>query len=293
MKAMNALFLDPDYSDDQRRELLYGGQLMQFSATEGTLKLCNLAREMLETAFAPHDPREAQYQYSVEEYAAILGDLKPKFIHHPRAKEAIQQILTERGCDPEKTYFDVPRLRTSTAQGYLTTGIAFAFHPHRDTWYSAPMCQLNWWMPVYPVEQDNGMAFHPLYWDHPVKNSSTGYNYQEWVKNSRFIASQQVKSDTREQPKAQEEMQLDPQVRVVAPPGSVTIFSAAQMHSSIPNSTRLTRISIDFRTVNIDDVRERRGAPNIDSHCTGTTMGDYLRGSDLSHIPDDLISMYM
>jgi hypothetical protein len=293
MKAMNALFLDPDYSDDQRRELLYGGQLMQFSPTEGTLQLCNLAREMLEAAFAPHDPREAQYQYSVEEYAAILGDLKPKFIHHPRAKEAIQQILTERGCDPEKTYFDVPRLRTSTAQGYLTTGIAFAFHAHRDTWYSAPMCQLNWWMPVYPVEQDNGMAFHPHYWDHPVKNSSTGYNYQEWVKNSRFIASQQVKSDTREQPKAQEEMQLDPQVRVVAPPGSVTIFSAAQMHSSIPNSTRLTRISIDFRTVNIDDVRERRGAPNIDSHCTGTTMGDYLRGSDLSHIPDDLISMYM
>ena len=293
MNPMNAVFFDSEVSDDERREFLYQGQLFVYAPTPGARALCGLAKEMLIDAFAPNDPCEAQYHYSVDDYAKILGELKPKFIHHPRAKEAIQQLLTERGCDLEKTYFDVPRLRTSTAQGYLTTGIAFAFHPHRDTWYSAPMCQLNWWMPVYPIEPDNGMAFHPYYWDHPVKNSSDKYNYQEWVKNSRFIAAQQVKNDTREQPKAQEEMQLDPQVRIVAPPAGPTIFSAAQMHSSIPNITKLTRISIDFRTVNIDDVKKCHGAPNIDSHCTGTTMGDYLRASDLAHIPDELIEMYM
>lgn len=293
MDAMNSVFFDRELSDDKRRDLLYQGQLFVYSPTPGTLKLCNLAKEMLEEKFAPHDPREAQYHYSVEDYSKILGELKPQFIHHPRAKEAIREILVERGCDPEKTYFDVPRLRTSTAQGYLTTGIAFAFHPHRDTWYSAPMSQLNWWMPVYPIETDNGMAFHPYYWDHAVKNSSDRYNYQDWVKNSRFIAAQQTKTDTREQPKAQEEMQLDPQTRIIAPPGGVTIFSAAQMHSSIPNTSPVTRISIDFRTVHIDDVKNRCGAPNIDSNCTGTTMGDYLRATDFSHVPDDLIQMYM
>jgi len=30
----------------------------------------------------------------------------------------------------------------------------------------------------------------------------------------------------------------------------------------------------------------------VDSHCTGTTLRDYLRGTDLSHIPDDLVAMY-
>lgn len=293
MEPMHTLFLDAEFTDDERREKLYQGQLFVYSPSAGTRALYGLAREMLEEAFAPHHPTEAQYHYAVDDYAAILSKLKPAFIHHPRAKEAIQQLLAERGCDPDKTYFDVPRLRTSTAQGYLTTGIAFAFHPHRDTWYSAPQCQLNWWMPVYPIEADNGMAFHPYYWDHPVKNSSEIYNYQEWVKNSRFVAAKQIGKDTREQPKPQEEMQLDPQVRVVSPPGGVTIFAAAQMHSSIPNITKLTRISIDFRTVHIDDVKHHRGAPNIDSKCTGTTMGDYLRVSDLAHVPDDLIQMYM
>ena len=68
-------------------------------------------------------------------------------------------------------------------------------------------------------------------------------------------------------------------------PGGIIIFSAAQMHSTVPNTSGHTRYSIDFRTVNRDDVAERRGAPNVDSACTGTTMRDYLRATDLAHVP--------
>jgi hypothetical protein len=70
------------------------------------------------------------------------------------------------------------------------------------------------------------------------------------------------------------------------------MFSAAQLHSTVPNTSARTRFSIDFRTVHLGDVVARTGARNIDSACTGTTMGDYLRGSDLSHIPADLIGLY-
>jgi len=60
----------------------------------------------------------------------------------------------------------------------------------------------------------------------------------------------------------------------------------------VPNTTGRTRFSIDFRTVHIDDAVAMRGAPNIDSACTGTTMNDYLRGSDLIHLPADLVARY-
>jgi hypothetical protein len=282
---MNAIYYDADVADDIRRTMLYNGQLFVYSPTPSSLALIQYAREMCEAAFAPLDPRDAQYRMPVEQYAKVLSELKPKFIHHPKSKEYIQGLLRELGCDLEKTYFDVPRLRTSTAQSYLTTGIAYAFHPHRDTWYSAPMCQLNWWIPVYPIESDNSMAFHPRYWSQPVKNSSRDYNYQDWVKNSRFIASQQVKSDTRRQPQAEEPLELDPQIRVITKPGGILLFSAAQLHSSVPNTSRLTRISLDFRTVHVDDLLAQQGAPNIDSESTGTTAGDYLRGTDLAHLP--------
>jgi len=61
------------------------------------------------------------------------GYLKPKFIHHPKSKQYIQGTLNELGRDLSKTYFDVPRLRTMTHGDCLTAGLAYAFHPHRDT----------------------------------------------------------------------------------------------------------------------------------------------------------------
>jgi len=136
------------------------------------------------------------------------------------------------------------------------------------------------------------MAFHPQYWSRGVRNSSSGYNYQEWNRVSRFNAAQQIGVDTRAQPKATEPVDMQPDIRVLPPPGGLLIFSAAQLHSSVENTSGRTRFSIDFRTVHLDDVRNMRGAPNVDSHCTGSTMGDYLRGTDLSKLPTDVIAPY-
>jgi hypothetical protein len=289
---VNSIFLDTTASDEIRRQRLYEGQLFVYGPRPSSLALCNFAREMAEEAFKPLDPREAQHHLPVERFAAILAELKPKFIHHPRSKQLIQALLSEVGCDLEKTYFDVPRLRTSTHAGYLTSGISYAFHPHRDTWYSAPFCQINWWLPIYEVQPENIMAFHPRYWTQPVKNGSQDYNYGEWNRTSRKIAAQQIGTDTRKQPRPEEPMELDPQIRVVCPPGGILLFSAAQMHSTVPNTSGHTRLSIDFRTVHSDDVLAHRGAPNVDSECTGTCMSDYLRGADFAHFADDVINVY-
>lgn len=290
---MNAIFHDSNYDDNHRRELLYKGQLFAYSPTLNTLAFVEFARQLIEDAFNGLSPVTAQYEMEVEQYVDILSKLKPAFIHHPKSKEFIQAILHERGCDPEMTYFDVPRMRSSTSDNYLTSGIAYAFHPHRDTWYSAPMCQINWWLPIYEVESDNIMAFHPHYFSKAVKNGSRKYNYQKWNETSRKEAAQHIKSDTREQPKPEEEMMLYPQIRIVTPPGGMVVFSAAQMHSSIPNFTGKTRFSIDFRTVHLQDLIEEKGAPNIDSHCTGTTVGDYLQMNSMENIPEKIIRRFM
>jgi hypothetical protein len=40
------------------------------------------------------------------------------------------------------------------------------------------------------------------------------------------------------------------------------------------------------------NVTARRGAANVDSRCTGTTMRDYLRASDLERLPEEVMKMY-
>lgn len=286
------IYFDARMPEGSRRDALYTGSVFVHSPSEHSLKLCRLAQAMVEEAFHPYDPLHIQEHLSAEKCAEILGALKPRFIHHPEAKECIQAMLAETGCDLEKTYFDVPRMRTAFPGDYLKSGIAYAFHPHRDTWYSAPMCQINWWMPFYELNSENCMALHPHYFDRAIKNGSSGYNYQRWNQESRFNAAQHVKTDTRVQPHAEEPIELDPQVRLVCPVGGAYQFSAAQLHSTVPNTSGATRYSIDFRTVHIDDVFARAGAANIDSACTGTTIGDYLRGTDFAHLPDEAIALY-
>src|SRR6267378_1440196 len=178
---MNSIIIDAPISEEKKRELLYRGQLLVYSPTPSSLALVDFARKMVEAAFHPLDPETAQFHLPVEKYAAILSDLKPKFIHAPESKKCIQGMLGDLGFSLEKTYFDVPRMRSSTSDDFLTSGIAYAFHPQ--------------------------------YWSHPVRNGSAEYNYAEWNRTSRQNAAQFIKQDTRKQPKPEEPMELDPQIR--------------------------------------------------------------------------------
>lgn len=289
---MTSIHHDSALSDAERRAQLYAGDLFLFSPTPGSRALVELGISMAVEAFAPLEPQQAQFELPVERYAQILAALKPAFIHHPECKRLLPALLVELGCDPERTYFDVPRMRTVTSGGYLSTGIAYEFHPHRDTWYSAPFCQLNWWIPMYPITAESCMAVHPRHWGQPLRNSSSEYNYQEWNRVARYQAAKQIGADTRRQPRSLEPVQTQPDIRLLPAPAGIMLFSGAQLHSTVPNTSDRTRFSIDFRTVHLDDVASQRGAPNIDSYCTGSTMQDYLRCTDLAHLPAESTAAY-
>ena len=211
--TVNLLF-DSDWADDARRSAVYGGDVLVFSPSAPALALVALARELLEAAFAPHHPTEAQYHVPVADYAAVLADVKPAFIHDPRASAHPAARSRRSAPIPTQMYFDVPRMRSATAHDTSTSGISYAFHPHRDTWYSAPQAQINWWFPIYEMEPGNGMAFHPRYFAHALPNSSETYNYYRWNLQNRATAASQVDTDTRVQPRLDHRHRPDDQVRV-------------------------------------------------------------------------------
>jgi hypothetical protein len=289
---MNTAYIDAQATDADRRERLYDGQIFLFSPRPSSLALVEHARAMIEAAFAGVDPRLAQYEMPVERYVEICAPLKPAFIHNDTTKRLVRELLADIGCDLDRTYQDVPRLRMVTSDGYLTSGVGYAHHPHRDTWYSAPLCQLNWWLPIYDIESESSMAFHPAYWSKPVKNGSSEFNYYEWNSTGRKDAAKHVKADTRKQPKPEEPMELEPQIRFVPPAGGIVLFSAAQMHSTVPNTAGAARYSIDFRTVHLDEVEVRGGAPNVDSAPKGTSLRDFKRAADQAEIPEQLVAAY-
>jgi hypothetical protein len=289
---MTTVFVDDPMPDAERRQRIYSGDIFVFGPRPSTVALIGLARRMLEEAFAPLNPVDAQYEMPVEEFVEIFGPVKPAFIHHPEARQLIAAVLDEFGCDADDTYMDVPRYRGVTSDGYLTAGVGYAHHPHRDTWYSAPMCQLNWWTPVYEFASESSMAFIPRYFDESIENGSAEFNYYEWNKTGRASAAQHIRQDSRKQPKALRPLEPGPEIRVVCPPGGVVLFAGAQMHATVPNTSGRSRFSLDFRTVNLPDLLSGDGAPNVDSHPTGTSLRDFVRVRDQAQMPDDVVARY-
>ena len=288
---MTVVYFDSPMPDDERRAKLFAGDLFVYSPTTRSRELVEFARELAVEAFTPYDPPEAQHHMEHQAYVDVLAKLKPMFINHPHCKELLRGIFVDLGADPAQTYFDVPRLRTMTSD-YLNAGLTLQFQPHRDTWFSAPFAQLNWWVPVYDVVESNVMGFHPRYFTGGLKNSSGDYDYARWVATGRATAAQNVDMETRKQPEALEEVHREPEIRVITPPGGILLFSGAQLHTTVPNTSGRTRFSIDFRTVNRRDVESGTGARNVDSYCTGTTLGDFLRSTDLEQLPAELIDRY-
>jgi hypothetical protein len=55
----NTVYYDPTFSDDERRQRLFEGQLMVHSPRSSTVAFIEFARTMIKDAFAPHDPELA------------------------------------------------------------------------------------------------------------------------------------------------------------------------------------------------------------------------------------------
>ncbi len=286
---MVALILNHPCTDDERRQALFDGRYLLNSASAATLALVAHAQAMIRAAFAPLDPESAQSGIDVASFIERVGPLKSAFTNDLRTKELVRAILAEGGADERRTYFDVPRMRVVPHSGYLAAGVSYAYKAHRDTWYSSPQAQVNHWMPIFAVTPERAMSMFPEYWDRAVANSSSEFDYDEWCRVGRQQAMAQTTTDTRKHPLPLAPIDTKSDLRICGMPGDMFMFSAAHLHSTAPNTSGKTRFSLDFRTLNLDDVEAGRGAPNVDSRAIGTTLGDFLRADDFTKIAPEFI----
>lgn len=285
--------IDPSFGDEERRQRLFDGDVIVYTNIQEIADFAAFTRGLISDVFAPDEPTTIHTKRGPDELADILIDFKPRFIHHPESIAYVRRITTALGARPDATYADVPKLRTAFPAGGLATGIAYAFQVHRDTWYAAPPQQINWWMPVWPVAENNIMEFYPRWFGNGIENSSGDYNYYEANAWRGRIKDFSGGKDMRVHPAPLRPLPADePRLCLVPPVGGIMLFSGDQLHASIPNTSDATRYSIDFRTVHEADVRDGRGAPRADVACAGTSLRDFRRLSDRAEFSEDDVAPY-
>jgi hypothetical protein len=283
---LTSFLIDPATDHQTLRRSLYEGDLVVFTDLPAVSDYVAFTKEQLGELFAPHEPEEAHQHFTPEEMASMLGQWKPQFIHDERSKNFVRTIVGSVFA-AEDVHYDVPKPRTAFPVGHLTTGIAFAFPWHRDTWYGAPSQQINWWLPIFPLRTDNAMKFDLANFDKPVHNDSEHFDYYE-TNRARMTTATQVKKETQVRPRAIDHEAHDDFV-VLLPPGSILLFSAGHLHASIANTSGRARYSIDFRTVDRNDVAQNVGAPMPDVRCTGTSVRDFVNTETGQRFDEDLV----
>lgn len=287
------VYLNSEIDEAARRAALMGdGAIFVHSDLPSARAFAEFARSLIADLFRPHDPLLIHEVLGPDELADALVEFKPRFIHHPESKLHVRAVLDDLGCPPELTYADVPKLRTAFPSGSLDTGIAYAFQQHRDTWYAAPPSQINVWLPVWPVRADNSMVFFPDGFGQQVPNNSAEYNYYQanvWRGQIRTLSGGR---DTRVHPAPDRPLAPERALCVLPPLGGLMMFAGDHLHASTPNTSGITRYSIDFRFVDVRDVESRRGAPVRDVACQGTAMRDFHRVGDQAPMDDSLVALY-
>jgi len=281
------MLIDPDLSGDELRSKIYGGNLVILTRLQALAEFVEYTRGELTELFSPYDPEHVYEHIDPHEMARILGAWKPRFIHSDRSKKLVRAIISEAGFLAEQTHYDLPKPRTSFPVGHLTTGVAFAFPWHRDVWYSAPAQQVNWWLPIFPAREDNAMSFDLASFNRAVPNSSNTFDY--YANNaSRLTTATQVSKERQARPRALDHSPSH-ELIILPAPGEVLLFSGAQLHTSIPNTSGRARFSVDFRTVDTSDLLAGRGAPLADVHCTGTAIRDFVNVADESSFDEEMV----
>jgi hypothetical protein len=275
-------YRDPPANCAALRSALYAGDIVRFAALPSMAALAALSRAFVEERLAPHDPVEIHRHLRPDALARRLSEAQREYSGSSEVKRSWRALLERVGLDPEDTARDRLVLRfqvhsdlgAAAPHARSTATVGF----HRDSWGTNLPAQVNWWAPVWPITAERTFAIYPALWDEAVPNDSERFDLADVMERVRSAPETLGAGALAPRPS----IAVDPSggVPVVIEPGEIIAFSSAHAHAGIPNHSGLTRISLETRTVSIEDVRAGRGAPNVDGRARWAAPGLFRRLSD-------------
>ena len=268
-----ALLVDGEPPLDRGR--VYRGDLLVFRGLPAMLGLVARARAMAEAAFAPHPPPLAQASFGPEDFLARAAALRRSFMHDAEARAAFRAVIESLGLDAAATYADRLILRLQPSGDTHSGRRVRDLPPHRDTWGSNLMSQVNLWGPVFPLDPGATMVIWPTLFDRPLRNTSADWDLERLREApGRYpllpVLRGPVPNDGGDAP----------ELPVLIAPGDLLCFSGAHLHASRPNRSGRVRVSVDSRTVDLADLQAGRGAENVDGRAPRIGRGWFHRVSD-------------
>lgn len=252
---------------------LYAGMVFKCAATDDTQALVARIRALLEAAFGT-DLQAVHERLAFAEMKQPLADIRAALERDTVYADACRDILAGLGMPDMRR--DALRLRCVMHGEHESTAAARAYAAHRDTWFGNPEAQINIWIPLLDVTDDQTFTFYPSYFDAPIKNSSGVFDYDDWMQTVGWQGAKTVQQPADiDYPQVLEDIVDDKAFGFSAKAGEMIVFAASHLHQTVPNSSGRTRFSLDFRAVHMADHLAGKGAPNVDNASRPDALRDY------------------
>lgn len=261
---------------------LYAGEVVRFSGLPSMAALASFTRAFVEEQLAPHPPVEIHRHLDPRALPTRLAAVQSEYARSAEVKRLWRDLFEGVGLDPADTARDRLKLRfqvpseSGAAPAWSRSTATVGFH--RDSWGTNLAAQVNWWAPVWPITAERTFAIYPQLWDVSIPNNSADFDLADVME--RLRTAPETVGSGQLAPHPTQAVDSAGGVPVVLDPGEIIAFSSAHAHVGVPNHTGLTRISLETRTVSIADVREQRGAPNVDGEARWVAPGLFRRLSD-------------
>lgn len=278
-------YTPPPQDVDAWHEAIFSGAIVRHPVSAPMQAIVDFTRQFLEERLHPAVP------VLMHQLPGDLGErcrvLQRDYSRSAEAQRLWSDLFVAAGLDPAGAARDRLILRVQPpVAGRAWSRSAGTVGFHRDTWGSNLYAQVNWWAPVYPVSAERTFAFLPGLFAEPLQNSSEGYDIKALIARNRGEGPPVRQGEMT--PRPTREVDLSAALPVTISPGEVITFSAQHAHVGVPNTTALTRISLDTRTIRIADIRAGRGARNVDGRGRWVSYGLFRRISDGMPLADVL-----
>ncbi len=237
---------------------IFAGRILVFRDLQPVSDLVSLARTIVADVFGAPSGVVPDCAGPASEIKALNFEMRRRFDADPRARALFECAIAAAGLETATAYRDRLILRVSAPDATLAADPAVTLPAHRDTWASGFLCQINWWLPVFPLLPGNTAILYPQYWATPVENDARGW---DWRRMKHDPAYPPLPTARRELPESEA-------VPLLLEPGEIAAFSGAHLHASRPNRSGVPRFSADTRTVDPRHMASRLGAPDVD-HAPG------------------------
>jgi len=234
---------------------VFSGEILAFQNLPGAAIISDRATAIFADVFDSVPIDDAHTVLAPSELKSALLQVRQHFARDRAVRAAYSQMLRAAGCAPETTYADRFILRANAPVADFARDTRMVLPAHRDSWGSGITAQINWWMPLNPLDVGRTMIVYPDAFARAVANDSDGWDWRSSGKAGvpRLPSVLDPQDPALGEPRA-----------LIVPPTTLVAFAGAHLHATAVNRTPLPRLSTDTRTVDREVWAAGLGAPDVD-----------------------------